>query len=69
MTNGWTIITHFVAGVFAKFEPLDEQEGSGFVLTSIVAVISAFLLYYFGQSHGWYVPIQYEDGADLLSAR
>lgn len=62
----WTIVIGFLAGVAAKFiMPGDRNEPSGFVTTTILGVIGAFVANFLGQSLGWYGP---EDGAGLIGA-
>ncbi len=62
----WTIVIGFLAGVIAKFiMPGDRYEPSGFVLTTILGIIGAFVANFLGQSLGWYGP---EDGAGLIGA-
>lgn len=62
----WTIIIGFLAGVIAKFiMPGDRNEPAGFVLTTILGIIGAFVANFLGQSLGWYGP---EDGAGLIGA-
>jgi uncharacterized membrane protein YeaQ/YmgE (transglycosylase-associated protein family) len=50
----WTIIIGFVAGVIAKFVIPGENEPSGFVLTTLLGILGAFVASYLGQSMGWY---------------
>lgn len=61
----WTIIIGFVAGVIAKFVMPGDNEPSGFILTTILGVIGAFVATYLGQSLGWYAP---DEGAGLIGA-
>ena len=61
----WTIIIGFVAGVIAKFIMPGSNEPSGFILTTILGVIGAFVATYLGQSLGWYTP---GEGAGLIGA-
>lgn len=61
----WTIIIGFVAGVIAKFVMPGDNEPSGFVLTTILGVVGAFVASYLGQSLGWYGP---GEGAGLIGA-
>ena len=61
----WTIIIGFVAGVVAKFLMPGKNEPSGFVLTTILGIIGAFLASYLGQALGLYQPGQ---GAGLIGA-
>lgn len=62
----WTIIIGFLAGVIAKFiMPGDRYEPSGFVLTTILGIVGAFVANFLGQSLGWYGP---QDAAGLIGA-
>jgi len=61
----WTIIIGFVAGVIAKFIMPGNNEPSGFVLTTILGIVGAFLATYLGQSLGWY---RADEGAGLIGA-
>jgi uncharacterized membrane protein YeaQ/YmgE (transglycosylase-associated protein family) len=61
----WTIIIGFIAGVIAKFIMPGSNEPSGFVLTTILGIVGAFVASYLGQALGWYVPGQ---GAGLIGA-
>jgi len=61
----WTIIIGFVAGVIAKFIHPGPNEPAGFILTTILAIIGAFVATYLGQALGWYRP---GEGAGLIGA-
>ena len=61
----WTIIIGFVAGVIAKFIMPGENEPSGFILTSILGIVGAFVATFLGQALGWYRP---GEGAGLIGA-
>jgi uncharacterized membrane protein YeaQ/YmgE (transglycosylase-associated protein family) len=61
----WTIIIGFVAGVIAKFIMPGPNEPSGFVLTTILGIVGAFVATFLGQVLGWYGPGQ---GAGLIGA-
>ena len=61
----WTIIIGFVAGVIAKFIMPGKNEPSGFVLTTILGIVGAFVASYLGRALGWYEPGQ---GAGLIGA-
>ncbi len=50
----WTIIIGFVAGVIAKLITPGGNEPSGFILTTILGIVGAFLATYLGQAIGWY---------------
>jgi len=61
----WTIIIGFVAGVIAKFIMPGSNEPSGFILTTILVIIGAFVATWLGQAMGWYGP---NEGAGLIGA-
>ena len=61
----WTIVIGFVAGVVAKFLMPGKNEPQGFVLTTILGIVGAFVASYLGQAVGWYSPGQ---GAGLIGA-
>ena len=51
----WTIIIGFVVGVIAKLiMPGDKTEPKGFILTTVLGIIGAFVATYLGQAVGWY---------------
>ena len=61
----WTIIIGFVAGVIAKFIMPGDNEPTGFILTTILGIVGAFVATFLGQALGWYQP---GDGAGLVGA-
>jgi uncharacterized membrane protein YeaQ/YmgE (transglycosylase-associated protein family) len=61
----WTIIIGFVAGVIAKFIMPGDNEPSGFILTTILGIVGAFVATYLGHALGWYRP---GEGAGLVGA-
>ena len=61
----WTIIIGFVAGVIAKFLMPGRNEPAGFILTTILGIVGAFVATYLGQALGWYRP---DEGAGLIGA-
>ena len=61
----WTIIIGFVAGLIAKFIMPGENEPSGFILTTILGIVGAFVASYLGQALGLYGP---NEGAGLVGA-
>jgi uncharacterized membrane protein YeaQ/YmgE (transglycosylase-associated protein family) len=46
----WTIIIGFIAGVIAKFVTPGENKPSGFILTTILGIVGAFVATYLGQA-------------------
>jgi uncharacterized membrane protein YeaQ/YmgE (transglycosylase-associated protein family) len=61
----WTIIIGFVAGIIAKFLMPGDNEPSGFIVTTILGIVGAFVATWLGQSLGWYRP---GEGAGLIGA-
>jgi uncharacterized membrane protein YeaQ/YmgE (transglycosylase-associated protein family) len=61
----WTIIIGFIAGVIAKVIMSGDNEPSGFILTTILGIVGAFVATYLGQAAGWYRP---GEGAGLIGA-
>ena len=59
----WIILIGFVAGVIAKLVTPGENEPQGFILTTILGIVGAFVATYLGQAIGWYGPDQ---GAGLI---
>ena len=51
----WTIIIGFVAGVIAKLlYPGDKYRPTGYILTTVLGIVGAFVATYLGQAVGWY---------------
>jgi uncharacterized membrane protein YeaQ/YmgE (transglycosylase-associated protein family) len=61
----WTIIIGFLAGVIAKFIMPGSNEPSGFILTTILGIVGAFVATFLGQALGWYAA---GEGAGLIGA-
>jgi len=61
----WTIIIGAIAGFVAKFLVPGPNEPSGFILTTILGIVGAFVASYLGQALGWYAP---GEGAGLIGA-
>ena len=61
----WTVIIGFVAGVIAKFIMPGPNEPTGFILTTILGIVGAFVATFLGQALGWYRP---GEGAGLIGA-
>lgn len=62
----WTILIGFIAGVLAKLITPGPNEPSGFILTTILGIVGAFVATYLGQALGWYSA---GEGAGLIGAR
>ena len=61
----WTIVIGFIAGVLAKLITPGDNEPSGFILTTILGIVGAFVATYLGQALGWYSA---GEGAGLVGA-
>jgi len=61
----YIIIVGFVAGIIARLLSPGPNNPSGFILTTILGIIGAFLATFIGQAIGWYRPDQ---GAGFITA-
>ncbi len=61
----WIILIGFIAGVIAKFLHPGPNEPSGFILTTVLGIIGAFVATFVGQAIGWY---RADEGAGLIGA-
>lgn len=61
----WIIIIGFVAGVIARMLAPGPNNPAGFILTTILGIVGAFVATFIGQMIGWYGPDQ---GAGLIGA-
>jgi uncharacterized membrane protein YeaQ/YmgE (transglycosylase-associated protein family) len=61
----WTILIGFIAGVLAKLITPGDNEPSGFILTTILGIVGAFVASFLGQALGWYSA---GEGAGLIGA-
>src|SRR5258705_12736916 len=61
----WIIIVGFVAGIIARMLSPGPNNPSGFILTTILGIIGAFLATWIGQAIGHYSPDQ---GAGFITA-
>jgi uncharacterized membrane protein YeaQ/YmgE (transglycosylase-associated protein family) len=61
----WIIIIGFVAGIIAKFIHPSPNEPRGFILTTVLGIVGAFVATFLGQAIGWYGPDQ---NAGLIGA-
>jgi uncharacterized membrane protein YeaQ/YmgE (transglycosylase-associated protein family) len=65
MTIIWTIIIGFIAGVIARLVTPGRNEPSGFILTTTLGIIGAFVATWLGQAVGWY---RADESAGLIGA-
>ena len=61
----WTILIGFIAGVLAKLFTSGPNEPSGFIMTTILGIVGAFVATFLGQALGWYTA---GEGAGLIGA-
>ena len=62
----WTIIIGLIVGVVAKFiMPGDKSEPQGFILTTILGIVGAFVASWLGQAVGWY---RFGEGAGFIGS-
>jgi uncharacterized membrane protein YeaQ/YmgE (transglycosylase-associated protein family) len=61
----WIILIGFIAGVLAKLITPGNNEPTGFILTTVLGIVGAFVATYLGQALGWYRP---GEGAGLIGA-
>src|SRR5436190_7992926 len=61
----WIIVIGFIAGIIARVLSPGPNNPSGFILTSLLGIVGAFLATFVGQAIGWYRPDQ---GAGFIAA-
>lgn len=61
----WIIIIGFVAGIIARILAPGPNNPAGFILTTLLGIVGAFVATFIGQAVGWYGPNQ---GAGLIGA-
>jgi len=61
----WIIIVGFVAGIIARFLVPGPNNPQGFILTTVLGIVGAFLATFVGQAIGHYSPDQ---GAGFITA-
>ena len=61
----WTILMGFIAGVLAKLFTSGPNEPSGFIMTTLLGIVGAFVATFLGQALGWYTA---GEGAGLIGA-
>lgn len=61
----WIIVVGFVAGVLARLFAPGPNKPSGFLLTTVLGIVGAFVATFIGQAIGWYRPGQ---GAGFIAA-
>jgi uncharacterized membrane protein YeaQ/YmgE (transglycosylase-associated protein family) len=61
----WIVVVGFVAGIIARILSPGPNNPSGFILTTVLGIVGAFLATFIGQATGWYRPDQ---GAGFITA-
>ena len=61
----WLIVIGFVAGVIAKLLHSGPREPAGFILTTVLGIVGAFVATFLGQAIGWY---RADQGAGFVAA-
>jgi uncharacterized membrane protein YeaQ/YmgE (transglycosylase-associated protein family) len=61
----WIIIIGFVAGLIARFLSPGPNNPQGFILTTVLGIVGAFLATFIGQAVGWY---RADQGAGFIAA-
>jgi uncharacterized membrane protein YeaQ/YmgE (transglycosylase-associated protein family) len=61
----WIILIGFVAGLIARWLSPGPNNPSGFILTTVLGIVGAFLATFIGQAVGWYNSGQ---GAGFIAA-
>lgn len=61
----WIVVIGFVAGIIARLLAPGPNKPSGFILTTVLGIVGAFVATVVGQAVGWYRPDQ---GAGFIAA-
>jgi len=61
----WIVIIGFLAGVIARILAPGPNNPAGFILTTLLGIVGAFVATFIGQAVGWY---QTDQGAGLIGA-
>ena len=61
----WIIIIGFIAGVIARLLAPGPNNPTGFILTTVLGIVGAFVATFLGQAVGWYHP---DESAGLIGA-
>ncbi len=61
----WIIIIGFVAGIIARMLAPGPNNPAGFILTTVLGIVGAFVATFIGQAIGWYGQ---NEGAGLIGA-
>ncbi len=61
----WIILIGFIAGIVARLLAPGPNNPQGFILTTVLGIIGAFVATYLGQAIGWY---RVDQGAGIIGA-
>src|SRR5881227_623600 len=61
----WIIVIGFIAGLIARLLAPGPNNPSGFILTTVLGIVGAFLATFVGQAVGWY---RLDQGVGLIGA-
>ena len=61
----WIIVIGFIAGLIARALSPGPNDPKGFLLTTVLGIVGAFIATFIGQSIGWY---RLDQGAGLIGA-
>jgi uncharacterized membrane protein YeaQ/YmgE (transglycosylase-associated protein family) len=61
----WTILIGFLAGIVARILAPGPNNPTGFILTTMLGIVGAFVATFLGQAIGWYGP---NEGARFVGA-
>jgi uncharacterized membrane protein YeaQ/YmgE (transglycosylase-associated protein family) len=65
MSIVWIVLIGFIAGIIARLLSPGPNNPSGFILTTILGVVGAFVATWIGQAIGWY---RADQGAGFIGA-
>ena len=61
----WIVVIGFVAGIIARLLSRGPNKPTGFLVTTVLGIVGAFVATFIGQAVGWYRPDQ---GAGFIAA-
>lgn len=61
----WIILIGFIAGIVARILAPGPNNPNGFILTTVLGILGAFVATYLGQAIGWY---RVDQGAGIIGA-
>jgi uncharacterized membrane protein YeaQ/YmgE (transglycosylase-associated protein family) len=61
----WIIVIGFIAGIVARVISPGPNNPQGFIFTTVLGIVGAFLSTFIGQTIGWYRP---DEGAGFIAA-